>query len=170
VPGNCENGTKQEVDDHHRRQHHEECARQIREEFSDQDRTALNRAREEIGDGLVIDFVGHQRRAVEDAEHRDDESQEQHPHDRAEDAEAGDTLAVDAQRRHAERLDRLHDQGQQDRSTDDERHEDRSPRPEHFAERQIENPARCLEERHPAEGRQRRGVAVHCFTRYLKTA
>ena len=59
--------------------------RQIREVLAEQDRAARDRPGEEICDGLVVDFVGDQRGAVEHAEHRHDEPHVQQPDHHAED-------------------------------------------------------------------------------------
>ena len=55
------------------------------------------------------------------------------------------------------------DSASEHRAADDERHEDRAARPQHLAQRQVEDARRRRAERHDG----RRG---HCFTRYLKTA
>jgi hypothetical protein len=111
----------------------------------------------QVRDRLVLDFVGHQRGAVKDTEDRHDEAQEEHPDHHAKNAEPGDPLPVDAQRRHAERFDGLDDQREHHRAADDERHEDGASRPQHLAQRKIEDAARGFEERHAAEGPRRGG-------------
>ena len=77
-----------------------------------------------------------------------------------------DALAVDAQRRHAEHLEHPDDQREQHRAADDERHEDGAARPQHLAEREIEDAARRRRQNDIRWPWRRR----HCFTRYRKTA
>ena len=89
-----------------------------------------------------------------------------------------DVLPVDACSTSARRkLDERPDQQRnQDRRADDQRHEDRAPRPEHLAERQVEDRARLdAGSRAPAGcGRRVGGFGLsrgrHYFTRYWKTA
>ena len=68
----------QEVDEHHRRQDDQGRADEVGQVLAEQHRAARDRPGEEIGDRLVLDLVGDQRRAVEHAEHRHDEPEEEH--------------------------------------------------------------------------------------------
>ena len=55
-------------------------------EAAEQYRAALNRSREEVRDRLVLHLVGDERGAVENAQHRNDEAQEEKPDHHPEDA------------------------------------------------------------------------------------
>jgi chromosome segregation protein len=50
----------QEVDEHHRGQHEQHRAREVREVLAQQHRAPRDRTGEEIGDRLVVDFVGNE--------------------------------------------------------------------------------------------------------------
>ena len=69
----------QQIDRRHRRQDDQLGADEIGEILADDDRAPRDRPREQIRDRPVLDFVGDQRRAVERAQHRNDESQIQQP-------------------------------------------------------------------------------------------
>ena len=137
------------------------------EVLAEQHGAARNRPREQIGDRLVVHFVGDERRAVEHAEHRHDEPDVQQPDHHAEDRRPADRRAVDAERptRAAIATMRTSD-GEHAPGRRAARQKHRPPRPQHLAERQIEDPQRRRHERRSA----RRGTARHDFTRYWKTA
>ena len=136
----------QEIHQHHAGQHDQRGTDQIRDVLAYEHRAAPNRAREQIRDRLVLDLVGDERRAVEDAEHRHDEPQEQQPDHHAEDGRVVHALAVDPERRHAHRIHDAYDRGNEDRTADDNRQEYCAARPEHLAQRQLEDTPRAAHE------------------------
>jgi len=142
--------------EHHRdrRQDDGQHAEQVREVLAENNRATRDRAREQIGDGLVLDFIRNQRRSIEHAERGHDEPEIENRDGGAEHRFAVDASAIDGEHGGAvDERESRHDR-EHDGRAGSQRHEQGSACPEHLAERELEDPPR-----------RRKHWRPHCLTR-----
>ena len=150
---------RQHEERHHgRRKYQGDRRGEIGREFSSQDRGTRDGPGEEVGEGLALDLVGHERRGIEESSERDDVANRVERHDVAVEVVgrgSGGSLgrdddAVQERESHGE--------------TQQNRHQEAAAAPDHPLESQVEDASRRVDERQRA-----RRVPTHRATRYRKT-